>query len=193
MRRLFALTLPAVLAVLAVPAGAAPVTASRVAAVRFAVPLAEGDRLELDVRASAHGSTDVLTLAVAECADTCGQPRVFASALPAGALSVDGQRATARLDAVISGLALRVSWVPDTGTAVVLGGLRGGGSGPDAGFTTYRGDPAVTTVTIGDRSCKGTGSVGDQVDVATSDAGDPSVEPLSRLRLGSSAAPLCGG
>ena len=193
MRRLVTLSVPVLVAAVALPAGAAPVATSRVAAVRFAAPTADGDRLELEVRATVHGSAEQLAVSVTRCAATCAQPRVFAGALPAGSLVVDGQRATARLDAAIGGVALRVTWSPDTGTGVVVGGIQGGGSETGSGFTTYRGDPAVTTVLLGDGSCRGTGSVGDEVDVATSDAGDTTTVPLSRLRLRDVGAPTCGG
>jgi len=193
MHRSVALAVPLLLAAAVVPASAAPASASRVAAVRFAVPTAAGDRLDVELRATAHGSSDSISVSVMRCAATCVQPRVFAGALPVGALVIDGQRATATLDAALGGTGVRVRWSPDTGTGLVAGGLRGGGSGADTGVTTYRGDPATTTVSLGDGACHGTGSVGDEVDVATSDAGDTTVEPLSRLRLRDLGAPTCGG
>ena len=91
MHRSVALAVPLLLVAAVVPAAAAPASASRVAAVRFALPTAAGDRLELELRATAHGSSDAISVSVTRCAVTCAQPRVFAGALPVGALVIDGQ------------------------------------------------------------------------------------------------------
>jgi hypothetical protein len=193
MRRLLALALPLVALCGLVPAAAAPVATERMAAVRITLPAADGDRVELQLWAVAGARGDRLEVASTHCGTRCTAPVYYAGRLARGGLRVDPAAAEARLTAIVGGIALDVTWAPAAGTGVVAGGLRGAGNDNGSVFAVYRGDPAVATVRTDVGGCRGSAYVGDELSVWTSDAGDPSSEPLSRLRLAAVGAPVCEG
>lgn len=194
MRRLLALALPVVALTGVAPATAAPVATARVAVVRIALPGADGERLQLELWAGSGARGDRLEVSVTECGPTCHEPRYYAGALPARALTIDAATADAHLAVDLGGVPITVRWSPDTGTSgVVLGGIHGGGTDTDDAFSAYRGDPAMATVTTEAGACRGPAYVGDELSVWTSDAGDASEEPLSRLHLTATGRPACNG
>jgi hypothetical protein len=191
--RSVALVVPLLLAAAMGPANAAPVSSGRLAAVGFTLPVADQVTLEVEVRA-VDSDTDVVTVAVQRCDPDCAPARSFEGVLPTGALTVDGEAASARLATTLGGLPLEVTWTPRDGApSAVVGGITGGGTGEDNGFTSYLGVPAATAVTLPSGACKGRGAVGDAVRVATSDAGNGGASPLSGLRLRAAGAPTCAG
>jgi hypothetical protein len=193
-RRLIALAVPIVLTAAVAPAGATPAQLSRIATARLEVPVAGGDVLRLELRGSARTTGDLLMVAVTRCGARCDSPRYYSGALPAGALTIDAKAANARLSAVVGGLPVSVAWSPAEGTTgVVIGGVNGGGGAESAAFRTYRGDPAVVSVTSRAGGCTGAGSVGDELELATSARPNPTVEPLTRLRLRPTSGLACSG
>ena len=191
MHRSVALAVPVLLAAAMAPATAAPVSSGRLAAVAFTVPVSDEVTLEVEVRA-VDSDADYVTVAVSRCELDCAPPRYYEGALPTGALQVDAEAATARLEATLGGLPLQVSWTPRDGApAAVIGGIAGGGRDQDNGFTTYLGVPASTALTLPSGACEGRGAVGDAVRVVTSDGGNGAAAPLSRLRLRAVGTPTC--
>jgi hypothetical protein len=187
-----ALAVPLLLAAAMAPATAAPVSSGRLAAVAFTVPVSDEVTLQVQLRA-VDTDADYATVAVSRCEDgDCAPVRYYEGTLPSGALQVDPGSATATLDTTLGGLPIRVTWTPQDGApAAAIGGIDGGGRGEDNGFTTYLGVPAATAVTLPSGVCKGRGAVGDAVRVVTSDAGNGSASPLSRLRLRAAGTPTC--
>jgi hypothetical protein len=186
-----ALAVPLLLAAAMAPATAAPVSSGRLAAVAFTVPVDDEVTLGVEVRA-VDSDADYVTVAVTRCDPDCAPARFFEGPVPTGALTVDGDAASARLETVLGGLPVQVTWTPQDGApSAVIGGIAGGGTGEDNGFTSYLGVPASTAVTLPSGACKGRGAVGDAVRVVTSDAGNGGAAPLSRLRLRPAGAPTC--
>ncbi|MDT7572737.1 MAG: hypothetical protein QOE05_2911 [Actinomycetota bacterium] len=193
MRRLLALTVSALAVALALPAAAAPAESSRAAVVRLALPTDHGEHLEIELRALARAVGSYLTVAVSSCSPGCQAPRYYAGALPKGSLKIDASTADARLDAVVGGLALDVTWRRAERPGVVVGSLHGGGSGEDNTLAVYNGEPARAAVTVPSGSCTTDATVGAEHEVSTSAAGNHTAAPLSRLRLRPTGAPTCGG
>jgi hypothetical protein len=189
--RSVAVAVPLLLVAAMAPAVAAPVSSGRLAAVRFSLPVTDEVTLEVELRA-VDTDADYATVAVSRCDGDCAPARYYEGPLPTGALQVDPEAASARLEVTLGGLPLQVTWTPQDGApAAVVGGTAGGGTGEDNGFTSYLGVPASTALTLPSGACKGRGAVGDAVRVVTSDAGNGGASPLTRLQLRAVGAPTC--
>jgi hypothetical protein len=193
MRRLVLATVPAVALALALPAGAAPVSTGRIAAVRFALPLEEGGQLQLEVSATASSAGDRIEVAVRQCQDgSCSAPLYYAGPLAPGSLQIDPTTAAGRLRTTAGGLTLALDWSPVPPGTAVVGGTHGGGTDGDLAFTVTRVDPAAASVVLDDGACKGSGTVGDEVRIEVPEGSAGDTVPLRRLRL-PAGAPVCTG
>ena len=195
MRRLVLLSLPAAALAAVLPASAAPVDTGRIAVAGFSLPASGGDHLQVSLRAVSAPDGDLLRVDVTRCDDDgCTPPRSYEGRLPKGALAIDPEAATGRLEAVVGGLDLTVAWTPDAGApAVVIGGLSGGGNSENSAFSTYNAEPARAVVTLPGGHCADEGAaVGDEVRASVGNGSNAAATPLSRLRLRAPGAPTCG-
>lgn len=181
MRRLLTTTAAALLTLTLAPAQAAPVTTGRVAEVSFTVQESAAVQLRVELWAT---STSRVEVSVTRCdRENCDYPVYYAGQVPAGSATIDPGTAKAAFKAVLGGLPVTARWSPGpSGTVVVTTG-HGGGDDSGAAFTATRVDPAMAHLSVGRRSCDGTGEVGDVVHAELPDGSAGDAVPLSDLRL----------
>jgi hypothetical protein len=182
MRRLLTATTATLLTLTLAPAQAAPVTTGRVAMVAFTVQESAAAQLRVELWAM---STNRVEVSVSQCGhEGCDYPVYYAGEVPAGSATIDPSTAKAAFKAVLGGLPVAATWSPGpSGTVVVSTGHGGGGDESGAAFTATRVDPAVAHLSVGKRSCDGTGEVGDVVHAELPDGSAGDTAALSDLRL----------
>jgi len=163
-------------------AGAAPVEQRRIATTDFVMTLGAGATLSVSLRLSAGASGTVLSVATTRCDDDgCDYPVDYLG--PVSGAAVSATAVSASLKAVVGGRSVALSWVPSSRQAVVIEGAHGSGDGGDDAVSVSHGAPADVAARVDDSTCRGAGSVGDEV-YATDSTGQPAgVRPLTSLRL----------
>jgi hypothetical protein len=178
----------AALAAAAAPvlAAPAPVDEGRTAGIQVTTKLPGGDTLQLDISASELSSGSELVIDTERCdSDGAGCiTKTYAGALPAGALTISASDPQARLNTILDGRPLLITWKPqaDGGYSAGAGTLEG--DGPDTFANEYAGTSADVAVSYDDAGCQGVGGVGDGVVVDTSSvSGTEVARPLGSLNL----------
>jgi len=197
-RSLVALTAAAATAATmsAVHAAAPPADTGRVAETQLTVPLGHGTVLSLELRAATLSGGDVLRVVASRCdADgSCDELTPYQSAIPASALSIDPNTATATLTTTISGRHLLLKWRPQTGTdqGETVGGDLEVDNANNTSTDEYQGDGAVVTVDVDGVVCTTGGGVGESVFADSSTVtGESGVQELSALQLPDAASITC--
>jgi len=169
----------------AVPSGFAdgqPVDQGRAASTSISFGLGNGESLQLDLLAGELSAGPQLSLQAARCdKDNACSYGDFASALPAGALSIDPQNSVAELSTTLDGRRLLVSWKPGSGAEIGSGHVEGDGDGFSG--SNFVGEAAVVTVQYAGDTCQGSGGVGDGTVVDVDPTDSRTATPVDQLRV----------
>ncbi len=178
-----------------VHAGPAPADAGRVAVATLTFHFTHGRTLSFDLRAGALSGGNTLRVIAQRCssAGSCDPgTSAYQSALSPAALTIDPNTATADLRTTIAGHALHVRWQPDGTNTAQVGGFEAQGGSLSTSGSEYEGSPALTTVDLDGRTCRGTGGVGTGAFIDTASAtGSPDDAPLSELHVPGTAPISC--
>jgi len=162
----------------------------RTAGTDLTVQLPDGASISLELRAMETSNGPLLLVDANRCdEDSCGSDD-YSSALPASALRIDPNAASADLHTTLNGAPLVITWRPGNGAVIGGGEVQGGGN--DATASQYAGSAADVSVQWSDTTCRGSGGVGDGLFADTGTVtGNPTSDPVSDFHLPPGATVHC--